>query len=108
MTLVTGRNRLAGVVGSWALVAIALLFVTQVFAEPSRQRELGDVDWERDFSRAEARAQQTGLPMFALFQEVPGCQTCVGFGEQVLNHLASLNANVSCPGKEAFGRPLME
>ncbi len=70
----------------WALVAIASLFVTQVFAEPSRHRELGDVDWERDFSRAEARAQETGLPLFALFQEVPGCQTCVGFGEQVLSH----------------------
>lgn len=71
---------------SCALVAITLLFVTQAFAEPSRQRELGDVDWERDFSKAEARSQQTGLPLFALFQEVPGCQTCVGFGEQVLSH----------------------
>ena len=53
-----------------ALVAVALLFVTQAFAEPSRQRELGDVDWERDFSRAQSRSLETGLPLFALFQEV--------------------------------------
>jgi hypothetical protein len=79
-----------------APVTIALLFITPFFAtppfstravaDPSRHRELGDVDWERDFSRAQARAQETGLPLFALFQEVPGCQTCVGFGEQVLSH----------------------
>lgn len=70
----------------WVLVAIVVLLIKPAFAEPSRPRELGDVDWERDFSRAEARAQQTGRPLFALFQEVPGCQTCVGFGEQVLSH----------------------
>jgi hypothetical protein len=77
-------------------VAVALLFVTSLFttqliatragAEAWRHRELGNVDWERDFSRAEKRAQELGLPIFALFQEVPGCQTCVGFGEQVLSH----------------------
>ncbi len=69
-----------------ALVAIVSLLTNQAFAEPSRQRELGDVDWERDFSQAEVRARETGQPLFVLFQEVPGCQTCVGFGEQILSH----------------------
>ncbi len=68
----------------WPLIAIGLFFGPQAFAEPPR--ELGDVDWERDFARAEARAKETGRPLFALFQEVPGCQTCVSFGEQVLSH----------------------
>jgi hypothetical protein len=62
------------------------LQMPRAFAEQSRQRELGDVDWERNFAGAEQRARESGLPMFALFQEVPGCQTCVSFGEQVLSH----------------------
>ncbi len=74
---------------AWLFITLLFplqLLMTQAVAEPARQRELGDVDWERDFSRAEKQAQETGLPIFALFQEVPGCQTCVGFGEQVLSH----------------------
>jgi hypothetical protein len=49
-------------------------------------KELGWVRWERDFDRASARAAEEGKPIFALFQEVPGCSTCVGFGESVLSH----------------------
>ena len=52
----------------------------------STPRELGQVDWERDFAQATARADASGKPLFALFQEIPGCQTCVSFGEQVLGH----------------------
>ncbi len=49
-------------------------------------RELGAVRWERDFDAAAARARQEGKPLFVLFQEVPGCSTCVGFGESVLSN----------------------
>jgi len=70
----------------WIGSAIAGCFVLGAGAEPVRQRELGEVDWERDFVRAEADASQSGRPLFALFQEVPGCQTCVSFGQQVLSH----------------------
>jgi len=49
-------------------------------------RELGRVTWERDFDRATALARQSGRPLLALFQEVPGCATCVGFGESALSH----------------------
>ncbi len=70
----------------WALLGVVSIVVTPAFAGPAQPRELGEVAWERDFSRAEARAHETGRPVFALFQEVPGCQTCVSFGEQVLSH----------------------
>jgi hypothetical protein len=49
-------------------------------------RELGDVVWGREHDTALDRARETGKPVFALFQEIPGCQTCVSFGEQVLSH----------------------
>jgi hypothetical protein len=29
---------------------------------------------------------ETGAPVFALFQEVPGCDTCVSYGTRVLSH----------------------
>ncbi|MFT7536421.1 MAG: hypothetical protein ACI85K_002375 [Hyphomicrobiaceae bacterium] len=48
--------------------------------------ELGTVTWERDFDRALERAATTKRPVFLLFQEVPGCDTCTGFGKNVLSH----------------------
>ncbi|MCG8419585.1 MAG: thioredoxin family protein [Proteobacteria bacterium] len=49
-------------------------------------KELGWVAWGRDYDRAAALSARTGKPIFLLFQEVPGCRTCVGFGETVLAH----------------------
>jgi hypothetical protein len=49
-------------------------------------KELGWVTWHRDYDRAAAIAAETDKPLFLLFQEVPGCATCVGFGETVLSH----------------------
>ena len=49
-------------------------------------KELGWARWGRDYSEAEAVARRTGKPIFLLFQEVPGCSTCAGFGESVLSH----------------------
>ncbi len=48
--------------------------------------ELGKIQWGRDLDHALLAAQTSGKPVFVLFQEVPGCQTCVSFGEQVLSH----------------------
>ena len=48
--------------------------------------ELGKIQWGRDFGHALVAAQTSGKPVFVLFQEVPGCQTCLSFGEQVLSH----------------------
>jgi hypothetical protein len=49
-------------------------------------RELGRVRWERDYDRAQATSVATDKPIFLLFQEVPGCRTCVSFGEEVLSN----------------------
>ncbi len=49
-------------------------------------RELGDVSWLRDFGQAQALARTDGKPILLLFQEVPGCSTCVNFGHDVLSH----------------------
>lgn len=48
--------------------------------------ELGDVTWGRDFNRASARSKASGRPLLVLFDEVPGCQTCVRYGQSVLRH----------------------
>jgi hypothetical protein len=49
-------------------------------------RELGDVAWLRDHDLALASAAEQGKPVLLLFQEVPGCSTCVRFGQDVLTH----------------------
>ena len=48
--------------------------------------ELGDVNWLRDYDKAVAASNQTNKPILILFQEVPGCSTCRGYGNNVLSH----------------------
>ncbi|MEM9986366.1 MAG: thioredoxin family protein, partial [Bacteroidota bacterium] len=48
--------------------------------------ELGAVHWRRDFDQALMAAQQSGKPVFILFQEVPGCLNCQRFGKEVMSH----------------------
>ncbi len=48
--------------------------------------ELGEVHWNRNFEQAKSRARSDGKPIFLLFQEVPGCQTCQNYGNQPLSH----------------------
>lgn len=48
--------------------------------------ELGDVAWLRDYDHGLALAAAQAKPVFLLFQEVPGCSTCVRFGQDVLTH----------------------
>jgi hypothetical protein len=49
-------------------------------------RELGEVAWLRDHDRGVAVAAEQGKPILLLFQEIPGCSTCVRFGQDVLTH----------------------
>jgi hypothetical protein len=49
-------------------------------------RELGEVAWLRDHDQGLALANKQGKPVLLLFQEVPGCSTCVRFGQDVLTH----------------------
>jgi thioredoxin-related protein len=54
--------------------------------ENQNYKELGRVNWLRSYSEALTKAKETNKPVLILFQEVPGCATCVGYGEQVLSH----------------------
>ena len=51
-----------------------------------QHRELGRVAWLRNYDQALSLAFERNKPIFLLFQEVPGCSTCVGFGEDALSH----------------------
>lgn len=68
---------------AWALVFGVLA------ARPGRleatPKELGAVAWRRDFRAAEQEARRVGRPLLILFDEVPGCQTCVRYGTTVLS-----------------------
>jgi len=48
--------------------------------------EVGTVRWGRDLDAALVAAQKSGKPVFALFQEVPGCAGCKQFGREVMAH----------------------
>ncbi|MEZ5385341.1 MAG: VPGUxxT family thioredoxin-like (seleno)protein, type 2 [Prosthecobacter sp.] len=48
--------------------------------------EAGKVAWGRDLDAALAASRQTGKPVFALFQEIPGCAGCKQFGRDVMSN----------------------
>ncbi len=54
--------------------------------------ELGLVRWGRDVDTALARARAESRHVLVLFDEVPGCATCVGFGQSALSHLLLVEA----------------
>jgi hypothetical protein len=77
--------------------------------------ELGLVVWGRDFPAALALATKEKRPLLVLFDEVPGCQTCKGFGAGPLSHPLVVDAagefisvavynNVSGPDAEILTR----
>jgi len=53
---------------------------------PERPVELGEVAWSRDFDATLAASKASGKPVLVLFDEVPGCHTCVSFGTDVLSN----------------------
>ena len=61
-----------------------LIFSTLLLAQTPP--ELGDVQWLRHFPQALEQAKKLDRPVLVLFDEVPGCQTCVRYGESVLRH----------------------
>ena len=48
--------------------------------------EVGDVRWNRELDDALELSAAEGKPVFALFQEVPGCAGCKQFGKDVLSN----------------------
>ena len=46
-------------------------------AADNEYEELGTIHWLRSYDRALELAARTGKPVLILFQEVPGCATCL-------------------------------
>ena len=61
-------------------------------APPPQPIEVGIVGWGRELDDALAESAATGKPVFALFQEVPGCAGCQQFGADVLSNPAIVDA----------------
>ena len=61
---------------------VLLCLLATLGAQPP---ELGRVPWLRDFEAAVKVSRETKKPMLVLFDEVPGCETVVGFGREVLS-----------------------
>ena len=47
--------------------------------------EVGTVNWSRDHDAVLKESKASGIPVFLLFQEVPGCAGCKDFGREVLS-----------------------
>ncbi len=57
-------------------------------ADSKAPEEVGTVKWGRDMDEALRASAVSGKPVFALFQEVPGCAGCKQFGREVLSNAA--------------------
>ena len=55
-------------------------------ASTPQPEEAGKVHWGRILETALASSAQTGKPVFALFQEIPGCAGCKQFGRDVMSN----------------------
>lgn len=60
--------------------------ITQGRTRPDQPIEVGTIEWGRSLDAALAESQRSAKPVFALFQEVPGCAGCKQFGADVLSH----------------------
>lgn len=67
------------------IASFAIFTSAAVFAESDNPIEVGTVKWGRDLPEALAASKESGKPVFALFQEVPGCAGCKQFGKDVLS-----------------------
>jgi len=69
----------------FSLMALLICTASLLFAH-NNPEELGKVNWLRDYDAALAQAKASERPVLILFQEVPGCGTCVHYGNVVLSH----------------------
>ena len=56
-----------------------------IFLSAKTDIEVGLVNWNRGYSNALKKSKKTKKSIFALFQEVPGCDGCQKFGKEVLS-----------------------
>lgn len=71
-----------------AILSITVVVVCAFFPDVAADspRELGKIKWMRDFPKAQQLAKKENKPLMVLFDEVPGCATCVNFGQGPLQH----------------------
>jgi hypothetical protein len=73
-----------------AILAFSLLFLFIISGSTAladtQYKALGDVQWYRNLNKALEVSKERDLPVFVLFQEIPGCSTCVNYGTNVLSH----------------------
>ncbi|MEM0964713.1 MAG: VPGUxxT family thioredoxin-like (seleno)protein, type 2 [Verrucomicrobiota bacterium] len=62
------------------------LFVAAGTLVAEKHPELGDVEWLRNYDQAVKESAESEKPLLILFQEVPGCEGCVIFGQDTLSH----------------------
>src|SRR5258707_4422526 len=68
----------------WLGTALVMSVIAGALS-PNPEPELGLVRWGHDLDAALATSRESGRPVLALFDEVPGCATCRGFGAEVLS-----------------------
>ncbi|MBK9150267.1 MAG: thioredoxin family protein [Saprospiraceae bacterium] len=69
------------------LLSLPLIAKAQYGTFPFKNpAELGKIHWLRDYDQALSEAKKKNLPVFILFQEVPGCSNCKNYGHKVLSH----------------------
>ena len=69
------------------LAVIGLIFLSGfTYTAIPNPEELGKVRWIRNYEKALTLSEEQDKPILILFQEVPGCGTCKGFGNNVLSH----------------------
>ena len=69
------------------LILVLTTTIGQNRTNPKTQNvELGKVSWYRDYDEAIMLSRKQNKPILILFQEVPGCSTCVGYGNNVLSN----------------------
>ncbi|HAV12801.1 MAG TPA: hypothetical protein DCX06_04800 [Opitutae bacterium] len=66
------------------LLASLILTTTCLFA--AQPKELGNVKWLRNYDEAIQLSSKNDTPILILFQEVPGCQGCIDYGQTTLTH----------------------
>ena len=68
------------------LIPVACLAAALSAGASAGAPELGVIDWGRDLNTALAESERSGRPALVLFDEVPGCETCISYGRDVLSH----------------------
>ncbi len=67
------------------LLIIAISAIAVFGGTKKNPVEAGTVKWLRDYDAAMVKSEETGKPVFLLFQEIPGCAGCQQFGREVLS-----------------------